>query len=351
MSSEQKQSWLTEEQLGTVQTLRHRGRSIQYRVPKEIQKEITLRFKGYGKTTNGEPGDLLLLLRVDRGRDVEADLWLSQNQASQGCEKEFLSSAQIISVPVPCVSRHDDVVRVKQRGKRLPYQWGLPIFGRRRGDLRLRLRVFQDTVVPNYREANRLSTNDLAIEGWIYRHYDEALEKLGNRPHELAPFTALDAANRFNRSGWRGIADALIERFGLVFSSVKIKSATSLPAPGQCQTEVTTSATNTSYRHTILIRSDFLGDPFAVAAILAHELCHVVEIRKFGRATITQQLKGPDLLEVERTVDLLVFLHGLGEFQLRVARNSQLTLGYFNQELFDRMYVILSKKRDAYRKQ
>jgi hypothetical protein len=43
-------------------------------------------------------------------------------------------------------------------------------------------------------------------------------------------------------------------------------------------------------------------------------------------------------------VDLLVFMFKIGEFQLRVARDQRLTIGYFNQSLFDRMQVIVSRK-------
>ena len=49
-------------------------------------------------------------------------------------------------------------------------------------------------------------------------------------------------------------------------------------------------------------------------------------------------------LEEERTVDLLVFMFKLGEFQLRVARDRRLSLGYFNQEIFERIQVIVSRK-------
>ena len=45
-----------------------------------------------------------------------------------------------------------------------------------------------------------------------------------------------------------------------------------------------------------------------------------------------------------RTVDLLVFMYKIGEFQLRVARDQRLTLGYFNQEMFERTQVIVSRK-------
>ena len=53
-------------------------------------------------------------------------------------------------------------------------------------------------------------------------------------------------------------------------------------------------------------------------------------------------------LEEERTVDFLVFMFKMGEFQLRVARDERLTLGYFNQEVFERIQVIVSKKLNSF---
>jgi hypothetical protein len=50
---------------------------------------------------------------------------------------------------------------------------------------------------------------------------------------------------------------------------------------------------------------------------------------------------------LNRFVDLLVFLHQLGEFQLRVARKYKLAFGYFNQEIFERMHVILQRKNQT----
>jgi hypothetical protein len=34
----------------------------------------------------------------------------------------------------------------------------------------------------------------------------------------------------------------------------------------------------------------------------------------------------------------------IGEFQLRVARDTRLTLGYFDQTVFERMQVIVARK-------
>jgi hypothetical protein len=97
----------------------------------------------------------------------------------------------------------------------------------------------------------------------------------------------------------------------------------------------------------ITINENFLDNPFSVAAILAHELCHVVYGEKIDGTPkspgyIVKSEKAT--LEEERTVDLLVFLFKIGEFQLRMARDTRLTLGYFNQEVFERMQGIVSRK-------
>jgi hypothetical protein len=53
---------------------------------------------------------------------------------------------------------------------------------------------------------------------------------------------------------------------------------------------------------------------------------------------------GEELLQFERTIDLLVVMFKLGEFQIRTSRDKRLTLGYFNQEVFERMQVIVARK-------
>ena len=75
--NEERSIWITEEQLGTVRTLKHRGRRVQYRVPNEVGSNVTLRFKGHGQSKANQTGDLLLHVRVDRGEDAEAALWLA----------------------------------------------------------------------------------------------------------------------------------------------------------------------------------------------------------------------------------------------------------------------------------
>jgi hypothetical protein len=86
------------------------------------------------------------------------------------------------------------------------------------------------------------------------------------------------------------------------------------------------------------------------AATIAHELCHVIFFEKLGLYPGTVDYTKDEkkaTLEMEHTVDLLVFMHKIGEFQLRVARDNRVTIGYFHQELFERMQVIVSRKLNA----
>jgi hypothetical protein len=103
----------------------------------------------------------------------------------------------------------------------------------------------------------------------------------------------------------------------------------------------------TGCHYRITVKEQLLDNPFSIAAIMGHELCHVVYSERIDDTpkSVGYVIKSEKAtLEEERTVDLLVFMFKLGEFQLRVARDKRLTLGYFNQEVFERIQVIVSRK-------
>ena len=125
----------------------------------------------------------------------------------------------------------------------------------------------------------------------------------------------------------------------LISVNLSIEVSTSIDQPGNCQTNTTTqNDIVVSRSYNICINKKYTDNPFAVAAIIAHELCHIVCYEKlsFGKTVQTQ--------EIERVVDLLVFLHNLGEFQLRIAREN-IIFGYFDQKLFERIFIIASRYR------
>ena len=347
--------WITEKQLGTVRVLRHRGNKIQYRLPPKIEQSITLRFKGRGKTSNTETGDLMLKVQVDRGQDRHESLWLSETDARQGCQKDLVYLSRLfkdimrVHITVPMLSNDGSIVRIKNRGHKTKFRWGMPIFNRPNGDLLVKFRVFPDSVTAYYRHVDALTTEDMALEGWVYRQRDEILEVLG-ASISASPVSASEIADIFNTGGWRAISKFLVAHLEVQRFSIQFDAVADLPVPGQFQKSIKTGTYGeflNGFR--IRIRSEFINDPFAVTAIIAHELCHIIEDQVLSqRGTKFAREKGQALVELERRVDLLMFIYQLGEFQLRVARQSRKTFGYFNQEIFERMYVILQRGKKTH---
>jgi len=85
------------------------------------------------------------------------------------------------------------------------------------------------------------------------------------------------------RRGFRGIFDALVDYLKLTHLKIELEKSASITRPGECQimTEIRNNMiVGSKYR--IMINDQFLDDPFMIAAILAHELCHVVYVEKNG---------------------------------------------------------------------
>ncbi|MDB6030077.1 MAG: hypothetical protein JWM16_415 [Verrucomicrobiales bacterium] len=98
--------WIQEHALGTVQTLRHRGREVQYRLPSEMKDEITPRFKGYGKLVAGQLEDLLLCVKCDRDVDVDATIWVAQSDADAESQEAPVHDKKRYVLTIPKGSRH-----------------------------------------------------------------------------------------------------------------------------------------------------------------------------------------------------------------------------------------------------
>ena len=348
--------WITEKEFGTVRTIRHHGKKIQYRVPTILGDSVTLRFKGLGQTQNDQAENLMLQIRVDRGKDRHGTLWISETEARTGCLKTigyenkgpwFWPKKQPIQVPIPGPGVDGSVLRIPGKGQMSDYQWGWPWTEHPLGNLLVKVRVFPDRVKPVYRHVDALSTENLALEGWVYRQKDEILQAVRGIA-ALQPVGASTIADIFNSGGWQAIADFLVHHLRVRHFGIRFECVSDLPVPGQCNKRSETKQGINSIRFLIKVRTEFIDDPFSATAILAHEICHVIEDQYLSRRGRDCTLpKGAGLTELERRVDLLVFMHQLGEFQLRVARQSNKTFGYFNQEIFERMYVILQNKKNA----
>jgi hypothetical protein len=333
--------WVEGKDLGKHKYITHHGKQYRVKIPGTIHNKITLRLRGIGRKRFHKTGDLYLHVWLNEGEDRWASLWLSENAARNGEDKLLSTGEKRIRISIPRQSRSGQVIRLKGLGGKPDAGCPAPLYRRKSGDLLVRLHVYPDVVTPRYRSFDRLSTEQMALEGWVYRSIDQILEKLGEGAFPARPIRADTVADLFNENGWRGIFDALVDHLRLNGFSIQAADSDSIPQPGQCQHMGS---------YLVTIHAHFVDDPFAVAAILAHELCHIVYSQRiedrpkfFGTGAQTEPLTR----EQERMVDLLVFMFKVGEFQLRVARDRRLTLGYFDQETFERMQVIVSRKLDC----
>ena len=347
--------WVEEEELGRKKEVCHRHKRYFVKIPKQINKKITLRLRGLGKKRFRKTGDLFLHVWLNRGEDVRKSLWLSETSARNGTEKKLFTWEKKIKVVIPPRSCHGLTIRLRDLGEWPNTSRHAPALDHvNRGSLLVKLIVYPDRITPRYGSFGTLSTEHMALEGWVYRKYDEVLDKLGKSSLPDNPIQASTITDLFNEERERltSIFDALVDHLRLPRTRVALRKSACVSAPGNCErTPIAENNEIVGHNYKIAINAEFLDNPFSIAAILAHELCHVVYSEKIddlakssGYVFKTEKAT----LEEERTVDLLVFMFRLGEFQLRVARDKRLTLGYFDQETFERIQVIVSGKLGSF---
>jgi hypothetical protein len=340
--------WVDQEDLGKDKVIKHKNKRYRVKIPQEIDKKLILRLRGIGKTKGNKTGDLLLHVWLNKGEDVRKSLWLSQTSARNGANKILRFEEKKIRIVIPERSYNGLVIRLRGLGRKPKFNWRAPFLDRKRGNLLVKLFVYPDNIAPKYGSFDMLATDDMALEGWVYRKIDEISHKIGKSSFLVNPIQADTVADLFNECGWRGIFHALVDHLKLTHLNITLTKSDSISLPGSCQRTVTSqNGTPVACNYMITINEQFLDNPFSVAAIIAHELCHVAYSERIeGKPKVVgYRLKSnQDSLEEERTVDLLVFMFKIGEFQLRVARDRRLTLGYFNQEIFERIQVIVSRK-------
>jgi hypothetical protein len=347
--------WVEEEELGKKKAIYHKGKCYDVKIPQKINRKITLRLRGLGKTRFRKTGDLLLHVWLNKGGDVRKALWLSETSARNGAKKGLFTGEKSITMAIPKNSPDGLTIRLRGLGTGPSTGPCAPALEReKRGNLLVKLSVYPDRITPRYGSFEALSTEQLALEGWVYRKYDEVIRKLGKSPFPVDPIQACAIADLFNEAGWTSIFDALVDHLKLTNLTIGLSKSASISLPGSCERIAAVENNRlTGYNYRITIKEQFCDHPFFIAAILAHELCHVVYAERIddtprvvGNGFVMTSEKAT--LDAERTVDLLVFMFKMGEFQLRVARDKRLTLGYFDQEVFERIQVIVSRKLSSF---
>jgi hypothetical protein len=339
--------WVEQEDLGKAIVIKHNKKRYEVKIPPKIRTKVTIRLEGLGKTKDKQTGDLLLNVWLNKGDDIQKQLWLSETCARIGACKKLSFEEKRIEILIPPNSQNGVNIRLKGLGRASSFRWRAPFLRRKRGNLLVKLCVYPDHVSPKYGSFATLTTDDMAMEGWVYQMKDEIKKRMGADSFVLDPINADAVADLFNECGWTGIFYRLVRYLKLDKLDIKVEQSDSICKPGSC-VKLTTMQNNipVNSNYVVTIKDQFLDNPFFVAAILAHELCHVIYSERIDSPRgFSFNKKGIELdSSEERTVDLLVFLFKLGEFQLRVAREKGIILGYFNQDIFERMQIIASKK-------
>lgn len=338
--------------LGGEKVIRHRDKRYRVKIPQKINKKITLRLKGLGKKRGANFGDLYLHIWLNKGENTHKNLWISEASARNGTKKLIRIGERKIWITIPPYSPPGLIIRLNGLGKEPKLSRQVSVAKKIRGNLMVKLITFPDQITPSYGTFENLATADMYLEGWVYRKYDAVIKNIGYKSLPPCQLGAEPVADIFNQYGWRGVFRTLLDHVNLKDTIILLDKSSTLDKPGSCKRTQTTSSNSSAYKpqYQITINENFIDNPFSTAAILAHELCHVIHAEKILKGLTpmpSSQDKDKELLETERMVDLLVFMYRMGEFQLRVARDSRLTLGYFNQKIFERMQVIVSKKLDS----
>jgi hypothetical protein len=362
--------WIAEEQIGSTVSLKHRGKAVEVAVPPDFRRRFMVRLRGRGATKGAQSGDLVVDLRLNKGRDVHRELWISDVAAINGTEERLRVGDRLASVRVPPHSEEGRVLRIKGAGSAMQFDGddqvpspaakdrsGPPLMrlwraarrciARARGaaprgipgDLLVRLRVYAHSVSPQYRWLDPMEFGEQSLEKWVDQRLAMLETKLKLSFGSIPPLPAEEVARLFNEHGWPGIFATLRACLRLGGVAVTAGAMSSGHVPGCCSPGGRREGGRWVNRvYQVYVAQRYLDHPFCTAAILAHELCHVV----YRESLLGGDLSAAVSLEEERMVDLLVFFFGLGEFQLRVARECSFTLGYFNQNHFERVQWLLN---------
>lgn len=335
-------TYIAKEDVGKEILLVAEDRRYLVKIPPGMNDRITLRLRGLGKKRFWRSGDLFLHVWVNQGKDSHRTVWISDAAARDGTEIVLQLEHEKVLVRIPPSAKPGLWIRLRGLGEKPAVDESDPPNVIRRGNLYLRVAVYPERIRPVCGSFEQLSTDAMAMEGWIYTHFDEIDRKLAHPFPWRNSLPVGRVVDEFHQSGWKGIFDALVDHLGVNNCPIEIKPTGTIAEAGKCETTMTRQEGRAAgFRHRIFINEKFIANPFTVAAILSHELCHVIYAEKIGEPT---GFGGRDTKDIERSVDLLVFLYNLGEYQLRVARESGMRLGYFNQENFERIAVILRNK-------
>jgi hypothetical protein len=231
--NEERSIWVLEEELGKELIVMHRKAQYRVKIPKTINKKISIRLRGLGKKRFKQTGDLILHVWLNKGTDARRTLWLPETAILKGTGKIIWVDKNRIQVVIPPHSHQGLVLRLKGMGKEVDCRSGPPLFDKNRGDLYIKLFGYPETVTPQYGSFENLGTDDMAHEGWIYRKIDDITKKMGKSSFSDAQISADDIADKFNEQSWYGIYTMLINHLKLTQVKIHVIRSNTIKLPGK----------------------------------------------------------------------------------------------------------------------
>ena len=289
----------------------------------------------------------------------ERCIWVSDQVAASGGTVEVPVGNRTLSVKIP----------PDAKGRRLRLRKGgeLPLLRRLlqydRPDTLLRIRTYDGNV--NVLPVSVLDTDTevLTCQAKISRHVDWL--ETSRRVHyewvsdrfELhkAELSFDSVAQAYNRGGNKHVLTRIHEHLGSC-GDVELGAPQELSGDdvGRCEIErtewqdsLTGLSRDETRRYRIVYDERFESNLPMVAAILSHELCHVVYDIYYDRAatyfrTSSPSAPSPDeIQEMEERVDTLVCMTGLSRFQIAASRETGRAIGYYPQQAFEWMHARL----------
>ncbi len=338
--------WIDDRDIGRRRSIRVDGRTVAFIVPSFEGPTHELRLPGAGRTTVARTGHVLLTLRRIRGETQSRNVWISADERASGTYIDVRTSAGVLKVRVPPGHPAGRILRLREAGPLPDAGTHEPPPSTRRGDVLLRVLYYTPVLQLRQSSPDELTTEQLALEAMARRRFDEFAKAIPAHFLSKPPLPVARVVDAFNLDGWTAVCACVIGHLEMAAYSIDPPTAESLPprTAGRCESAVFRPSGRMTHR--IAIDIGLIESPFAVAAVCAHELCHVISnehlrshesIAKRGVILEGSAVGSADIEQEEQRVDFMVCCVGLGHFQVYTRRTAEIHMGYYDQQLFERL--------------
>lgn len=302
----------------------------------------------------------IIRVRYNKGKTVAKNCWIGKNSLTQSYETVIRVGNRVIKFKVDENANQTYKQKLCSLGI-LPKISLFSIFRKKyRGDVIVKFHTYDDTLkvfVPKYES---LSNTDLLDEKLGKSKINSLVKSNSNL---FDPKKSLEnkidneeLVRQFNIYGVKGVFKTIKNH---VLKGVKVKFSINpgLIEPGVCKSVIKTTTCYGPYsalptvskeftKFHIEINPSYIHNPFVAAAVISHELCHVINNRylnshygsgfAFSSFSEYSKYSNFDKTDEEKTVEVLTIINGLGEYQLRACTFGYI-MGYFSPKVFLRL--------------